>query len=536
MAESANGPAPEHVCQFTRERLHRLEATPSPSGDFLESRIVRARFCECGRYRLSDRRVDVGLIRSPRLPATPEGVVRACLSRSEEEVAVVRALLRLAQPAGRTDAAWVSAGDRAANSARDSARDSAGPTPPRRLHCSVNGLLRVAPPALAKLTALDALLSQLARDGLGDLVYRRPALTRPLELREVLVSPDIIEALAGALGVHRPGTVDQQTLTFIGDICRRLAALSDQPEALAWADLADRHRKAIGAGLRPDLTGGAEGAVVARCGTRKYRQLWLALVEALKISASGEDMPLRELSVRVTGDSKSLATLRGDLDRLGVNLEEWGIYEHQPILRAVGPVEYRVPGDRGAARFNAVADYACLTLKTVSSLEITRNEADAVLIVENLTPFEALARESHSRLSRVLLIYAGGFIGRAETTLLRKVLGARPVPGFIWTDLDLGGHRIFGAVERVFKQHGTSLTRIASAPEFIDGAVAGVPLAAGERAQLERLLATGEMPAEEAEWLGAILSRGTKVEQEAQLGKLSRLLEALLLQLGSPSS
>ncbi len=504
----------EHVCKFTKERLHRLE--PSASGEFLESRIVRARFCECGRYRVSERRADVGLVRSAHRPAAADRAAQVCLSLPESEQAVIRALVRLARPASRAVGAEA----------------MSEPDLPGHLHCSVYALLRSAPPALAKLTTLDALFSRLAREGLFDLVYRRQGLTRPLELREVLVTPAIAEALAGALGVRRLGALDHQTLTFMEGITLRLAALADRPESQSWADLAGRHREAIEGGLSPDLTGGPEGAVVAKCGRRKYRQLWLALTEALEASARGEDLPLRELSVRVTGDSKSLAALRSDLNRLGVNLEEWGVYEHQPILRAVGPVEYELPGGQGAVRLDAVADYACLTLKTVSSVKVTRNEADAVLIVENLTPFEALAREDLPLVGRVLMLYAGGFIGRAETALLHKVLAARPVPGFIWTDLDLGGHRIFVAVEHVFKEHGIPLTRIGSTLEFIGGAVTGIPLTAEERMELEHLLARGDLPAGEAEWIRTILALGAKVEQEAQMGGLARLQETILHQLG----
>lgn len=512
MPEPGGAPRPDHVCSFTRERLHRLEATVS--GDFVESRVVRARFCECGQHRVSDRRADVGLVRSPRRQAAPEQALQVGLALSEGEKAVVRALLRLAKSSVRPEAG----------------QELSGPDLPGRLRCSAKALLRAAPPAFAKLMALDGLLSRLARQGLCDLVYRRQEMTRPLELREVLVSPAICEALAGPLGVRRPGAVDRETLTFMEGIHRRLAELAKskltgQPEALPWADLADRHRGTLEVGGSPDLTTDEKDAVLARGGTRKYRQLWLAVTEALEALSRGEDMLFRELSVRATGDSKSLAALRGDLVRLGVSLEDWGIFEHQPILRALGPVEYRLPGCRGTLRLDAVADYACLTLRTVSGLQIIRSGASAVLIVENLTPFEALAREDRQRFGGVLALYAGGFIGRAETVLLHKVLAVRPVPGFIWTDLDLGGHRIFVAVERVFREHGQPLTRIGAAPEFIDRATTGIPLTAEERAEMERLIAKGGILDGEAQWLRTVLARGAKVEQEAQLTVLRQLLE-----------
>ncbi|CDX56785.1 conserved hypothetical protein [Mesorhizobium plurifarium] len=84
------------------------------------------------------------------------------------------------------------------------------------------------------------------------------------------------------------------------------------------------------------------------------------------------------------------------------------------------------------------------------------DRVDYLLTIENYTSFVRHAREINNNRS-ALIIYTGGFPSRCHLQQIVRLAAEAQAPIFHWGDIDDGGVRIFGHLERTLAERGLSL-------------------------------------------------------------------------------
>lgn len=80
-----------------------------------------------------------------------------------------------------------------------------------------------------------------------------------------------------------------------------------------------------------------------------------------------------------------------------------------------------------------------LTEDTIRSLHIFEVNVDSIFIIENLAVFQELLKRKYYRQSNVLVLWGAGYLSSPKKILVNKILKARDIPIYIWSDLDLEG-------------------------------------------------------------------------------------------------
>ena len=243
------------------------------------------------------------------------------------------------------------------------------------------------------------------------------------------------------------------------------------------------------------------------------------IVDALAAIAvhleSAETLAERVFSARALGDSKALASLRGRLERLIGPLAKLGIREGAAVTLLGGRVALRLPG--ALVDLEPLAPFAGFARETLESAEEIVFPSGGLLVVENLTAFEACCRGEVAATGDVLIAWSAGYPGRAVRRLVAAA-GAAGAPVRVWADLDLDGIRI----ARLIASWAPAVTtpwRMGRA-ELV-AAPASIPLSTRATAAILRDLE--ERPgALLADTLQAILELRRWVEQEAFLASPGR--------------
>ncbi len=348
----------------------------------------------------------------------------------------------------------------------------------------------------------NAALEHLARTGVLALRWR------PWEEGNWLAAVDLRPE--GAATLHR--LLDRAPRAAQEDALRALldaqAALPGWHAAfLAWASAQIDARRAAPPLDRADLAASTD------------------LLRALAGLAALEAPTLeRALSVRLFGDSKRLASLRGGLLRvLRRHIPDAAIYgdDDDALLRAhqldrapeyvplAGSLNLSLPTSDPPLTLAPFLPSVALPAPLLRTARVTRVQARAVITVENLTSFSELCA---ARPSDVLAIYTGGFASPTVIGLLRAIKAAAPdIPLWHWGDLDAGGLRILAHLRAKLGD----VAALAMNPETFEAYVAAAqPLTAGDRESLRELCAHPALH-DCAGLIARLLEAGMKLEQEA---------------------
>lgn len=272
----------------------------------------------------------------------------------------------------------------------------------------------------------------------------RPTLGISYDIERASIDSRATEALYQALGRRSASELRNEAI----EVLRELEALlqgdfSTHPLVEAWLERIRGHRTIIEAGEHPRLEDDA--GTIAQYPGGKYLTLMRACAGIAVAVARGEVVTLRDLSDQLCGHSKALDQHRGDLGRaMGCPLDELGVLYDLPELFVQMPVECTVAG-RGLW-LDAGVPYVVITGGTAEGLEVRSVEVDSILAVENKAAFRHLVEVSG--LPRgVGCLWLHGQRG-LERRLLARVASHRPVPVFVWTDIDVWGIYIQEAVGR----------------------------------------------------------------------------------------
>jgi hypothetical protein len=255
----------------------------------------------------------------------------------------------------------------------------------------------------------------------------------------------------------------------------------------------------------------------AELGEREPPPLIRALAALAQHVASGDILAERVFSVRYLGDSKALGRVRGRIESLLGSLEGLGIREAGALVQIGGLGAFGVRRENDTAirlDLSSFEPYLGLPRDALvdGRLEVDLAETGIVLI-ENLTCFEAFCRGEVERPLRSTVAWTAGYPGRAIRRLVEDA-AQRSAPIRVWADLDLDGVRIARLV------HAWSAGRARfhrMTPNDLHAARRSLPVTeralAAVHADLER-----HPDAPLAELLRAILEARRWVEQEVFLG------------------
>jgi len=158
-----------------------------------------------------------------------------------------------------------------------------------------------------------------------------------------------------------------------------------------------------------------------------YRLLLETLREIFNIVSAEEMLNLRELAIRITGESKGIEAIRPYMRKVLGDLSHYGISEHSPFILFRGPVTGRI--GRKVIDLSACSDYVSITVKTSRSFIPQYSNMKRIILVENLTPFERLCREPDRFDSDTGIVFLSGYPPGYVRDFVRKLLAFQPVEG-----------------------------------------------------------------------------------------------------------
>lgn len=177
---------------------------------------------------------------------------------------------------------------------------------------------------------------------------------------------------------------------------------------------------------------------------KDYKDFWKALKYLLTI---GDDIYIRDVSVRLFGDSKRLEKFKGrisgclykygDFPVKDSVLEECGVIQTPSYVMVRGPVVIKF-GDQILDIGKLTGDIAFSTESLKGIIEIKAN-GNRVITIENLTSFHSISLSSNE-----IAIYLGGYHNRTKREFLEKLyLNNSSLEFYHFGDIDAGGFYIY---------------------------------------------------------------------------------------------
>jgi hypothetical protein len=240
------------------------------------------------------------------------------------------------------------------------------------------------------------------------------------------------------------------------------------------------------------------------------------LIKALAAVAlhadAGDTLAARVFSTRYLGDSKALSRVRTSVESVVGALEALGIREGAALTLLGGSGRLHVSGQ--VLSLAQLAPYVGLARDTVLSLEQVEFPEAGLLVVENLTAFEACCRGEVDPAHGTLVLWSAGYPGRGVRRVVVEA-ATRRAPVRVWADLDLDGVRIARLVSSWAPEDCGPLLM---SPQDLRSAPASRPLSTRAAAAIASDL-NAQPDALLSGTLRSILEMSRWVEQEALLGR-----------------
>lgn len=287
----------------------------------------------------------------------------------------------------------------------------------------------------------EALTEALVADGMAERFERYPK--RSEKDIQIVIPGEILRPLREMLGLTVKEK-DEETIDVFFDEWER----SKQGNGLI-VDILDRLAE-LWLKERAPILPLPEGTIRLK-GLKSFRLLLDTFRAIASLDTSGGTLPFRELSIRITGNSKGLVSIKPYLKRLLGDLDDFGIVDHAPLLFCRLPLTGEVGGR--AIDLSAASDYVPLTSSTATAFQPVQGHFRALLLIENQTSFESFLAFLPNEIG---VIWLSGYPPGHVRAFVHKLLKWKPVSGWIWCDLDPDGIEIALNVGKWFEQAGQS--------------------------------------------------------------------------------
>lgn len=220
----------------------------------------------------------------------------------------------------------------------------------------------------------------------------------------------------------------------------------------------------------------------------------------------------RDFALFARGDTKALSDAEWNWLESLIDLAEFGIERHTPLLLVTAPLTLHLP--QGQLDLAASADFAALTPATIASIHKASGEIRHWHLVENRTSFERQARQ---RGPDAAVVWLPGFPPGWWREAMGHLLDLAPAPALLSCDPDPAGIAIALKAAELWQERGLAWHPEKMSAADLAALPARKPLSEADRKQLAALQGGTTLPptlAGLAEWM---LEHGEKGEQEGYL-------------------
>jgi hypothetical protein len=220
----------------------------------------------------------------------------------------------------------------------------------------------------------------------------------------------------------------------------------------------------------------------------------------------------RDFALFARGATKAVTATEWAWLGEAIDLGEWGIERHTPLLLIAAPVELHFP--HAALSLAACADFCALTPATLAAVCSANGTPERWHLVENRTSFERVAR---TREARTGVIWLPGFPPSWWRESVAHVLALAPAPAAIACDPDPAGVAIALQAGALWQTAGLDWQPLHMDIATLQNLPSHGALNAWDGARIAQLRQTPNLPAPFAALLDYMQQHNIKGEQEGVL-------------------
>ncbi|MDD5058087.1 MAG: hypothetical protein PHQ60_09455 [Sideroxydans sp.] len=220
----------------------------------------------------------------------------------------------------------------------------------------------------------------------------------------------------------------------------------------------------------------------------------------------------RDFALLARGDTKGLSESEWNWLEQTLDLAEFRIERHTPLLLISAPLTLRLP--HGQLDLASCADFAALTPATVQDVTAVAGTLSRWILVENRTSFERVARQ---READVGVLWLPGFPPGWWHSAVGQLLALAPAPALIACDPDPAGIAIALQAAEVWRERNLAWQPWKMATSDLAALRVRKPLSDVDRHQLTVMRQENTLSAPLLELLEWMLAHNEKGEQEGFL-------------------
>jgi hypothetical protein len=220
----------------------------------------------------------------------------------------------------------------------------------------------------------------------------------------------------------------------------------------------------------------------------------------------------RDFAWFARNDTKAVSDSEWNWLESAIDLAEFGIERHTPLLLIAAPLQLHLP--RGQLDLSASTDFAALTPATVQAVTAVSGTVSRWQLAENRTSFERVARNREPESG---VIWLPGCPPSWWRKAVGHLLYLAPAPAQLACDPDPAGIFIALKAAELWRERGLAWQPWKMAATDLASLRVRKPLTEGDKLQLTALRQEPSLPAPLSELLEWMLEHGEKGEQEGYL-------------------
>jgi hypothetical protein len=220
----------------------------------------------------------------------------------------------------------------------------------------------------------------------------------------------------------------------------------------------------------------------------------------------------RDFALFARGDTKSVSDADWNWLETVIDLAEFGIERHTPLLLLASPLVLTTP--YGQLDLATCPDFAALTPATVAKIAAVSGTISHWHLIENRTSFERVARQ---RTKDIGVIWLPGFPPTWWREAVGRLLDLVPAPAQISCDPDPAGISITLQAAELWQQRHLAWQPWKMGVSELASLNARKPITEHDRQHLVSLIAEHELPSGMTKLAHWMLEHGEKGEQEGYL-------------------